>query len=68
MIQVNPQKTSSVQLQEPIAVNSKEAARLLSISPRTLFQMTKDKKIPATRVGRKWIYSVEELRRFVSGQ
>ena len=53
---------------EKIAVGAKEAARMLSISERTLWTLTKDKRVSARRVGRKWIYSVEELRRFARGQ
>jgi len=53
---------------EKIAVGAKEAARMLSISERTLWTLTKDKRVPARRVGRKWIYSVDELRRFARGQ
>jgi excisionase family DNA binding protein len=68
MIRINLQKAPPAEpaiTPDRIAVGAKQAAKLLSISERSLWQLTKDKKIPATRVGRKWIYSVNELRRFV---
>jgi len=56
------------QAQPLVAVGAKEAARLLSISERSLWTLTKDGKIHAARVGRKLLYSVDELKRFVSGK
>jgi len=69
MITIPPkQKEENTSPIERIAVGASEAARMLSISERTLWTLTKDKRIPATRVGRKWIYPVEGLRQFASGK
>jgi len=68
MIVIPKRTEEQTQQIEPLAVGAKEAARLLSISERSLWTLTKDGKIHAARVGRKLLYSVDELRRFVSGK
>ena len=54
----------------PLAVNSREAARILSISERTLWSMTQPRgPIPAVRIGARSVrYSVEALRRYLAAQ
>jgi excisionase family DNA binding protein len=42
-------------------IDTREAARLLSISPRTLWQLTKQKQVPAVRIGRSVRYRVVDL-------
>ena len=37
---------------KPILVEPREASRLLSISPRTLWQLTKERQLPTVRIGR----------------
>ena len=51
---------------EPLGVSVKDAAKALSISERTLWQLTKDGKIPATKAGSRVIYSVDALKDFVN--
>jgi excisionase family DNA binding protein len=46
---------------EPIAVSKKEAARLLSISERTLFQLVADGEIPVIRLKRKVLFRPADL-------
>jgi len=65
MIKIPPKKDNPIQPQEIIAVGTAEAARMLSISERTLFSLTKNGQIRAKRVGRKLLYSVAELQKFV---
>jgi excisionase family DNA binding protein len=36
---------------KPLALRPREAAKALNISPRLLWQLTKDKHIPCVRVG-----------------
>ena len=36
---------------QPLALRPREAAKALSISPRTLWQLTKDGKVPCVRLG-----------------
>ena len=66
MIVIPKRSGEPTQQIEPLAVGAREAARLLSISERSLWSLTKDGKIHAARVGRKLLYSVDELKRFVS--
>lgn len=55
---------------EPLAVRPRDAAKLLSISERTLWAMTKRGDLPAIRVGtgrrRAVLYSVAQLREWLS--
>ena len=54
----------------PLALRPKEAAESLGISPRYLFQLTADQKIPCIRLGsgkRKTVlYSVSALQNWLS--
>jgi len=45
-----PSRTTA-QLQSPLALRPREAAKALSISERCLWQLTKDGKIPCVRIG-----------------
>lgn len=48
--------------QPPLALRAKEAARLLGISQRSLWTITKRKDIPHVRIGRTVTYPVDALR------
>lgn len=56
----------------PLALRPREAAKALGISPRHLWQLTKDGHIPAVRVGsgkRKTVlYSVTALQAWLNEQ
>ena len=59
-------------VQTPIGLRPREAARMLSISPRTLWEWTRAGIIPCARVGtgkRKTVlYSVADLQAWLSQQ
>jgi excisionase family DNA binding protein len=44
-----------------ILVDAREASRLLAISPRTLWQLTKQQLVPTVRIGRSVRYRVADL-------
>lgn len=48
-------------------VNSETAAKILHVSPRTLAKMRKRDRVPFTKVGRKIVYSCEDLRGVLTG-
>lgn len=50
---------------EPVAVSIQNAARLLGISDRTLYDMTNMEGFPAFKVGNRTLISVEGLREWV---
>lgn len=50
-----------------LLVSAAEAARLLSISPRTLWSMTASGELPHVRVRRRVLYAVDDLRRWIDG-
>jgi excisionase family DNA binding protein len=47
--------------EKPLAITKKEAARLLSISERTLFQLVADGEIPVVRLKRKVLFRPADL-------
>lgn len=50
---------------EPVAVSIQNAARLLGISDRTLYDMTNMEGFPAFKIGNRTLISVEGLREWV---
>jgi excisionase family DNA binding protein len=59
-------------ISSPLALRPREAAKALGISPRHLWQLTKDGQIPCVRVGsgtRKTVlYPVAELQAWLTRQ
>jgi len=49
-----------------LLVDAREAARLLSVSPRTLWAMTHQGDLPCVRIGRLVRYDVAGLTRWVA--
>lgn len=63
----NPQQqTTPPASAAPLLVDGREAARLLGLSPRTVWQLTRDGSLLAVRVGRAVRYSVRDLATFIS--
>lgn len=50
----------------PLLVKPVEAARLLAISPRKLWELSMRGVVPTIRMGRSVRYSIDELQRFVT--
>ena len=50
---------------EPMLLTARQAAKVLSISERTLFSVTKSGELPAVRIGRSVRYSVDALREYI---
>jgi len=53
---------------KPILLRTKEAAELLAISPRKLWELTDCGEIPCLRIGRAVRYAVEDLQQWVRTQ
>jgi excisionase family DNA binding protein len=53
---------------EPLAVCSREAAKMLTISERTLWSLTKARAVPHVRLGRRTVYPVAELKAWLSAR
>lgn len=51
---------------EPISVDERAAARLTSLSVRTLYALRKAGEIPHTTVGGRVLYSPNELRQWLA--
>jgi excisionase family DNA binding protein len=51
---------------DKIAVNTQEAARMLSVSPRTIQNYIAAKLLPVRKIGRRTVIPVRALERFLS--
>jgi excisionase family DNA binding protein len=49
---------------EPL-LSPRDAARAIGVCERTLFGLTKDRKLPAVRIGRAVRYDPADLREFI---
>jgi excisionase family DNA binding protein len=55
---------SKSDVSETLLVDSREAARMLGVSPRTLWTLTSEGRIRPVRIGRLVRYSHDTLRQF----
>ena len=62
---IHPKKETPEQQIEPLAVNGKQAAQLLGVSERTIFNLARDGKIACKKVGWRSLYSVAVLKAFL---
>ena len=53
---------------EPLLVDAPTAAKMLAVSERTLRRLTTGGEIGVVRIGRRTLYSVEALRKWVRGR
>jgi hypothetical protein len=51
---------------EPVLIDAISAAKLLSISTKTLWLRTKSGEIPAKKIGGRVLYSLQKLREFAN--
>jgi excisionase family DNA binding protein len=49
----------------PLLVSQPEAARLLGVSERTVFQLRADGKLPAVKIGAAIRYDVEDIKKYI---
>jgi excisionase family DNA binding protein len=61
-------RISNTALAEVILVDAREAARRLAISPRTLWQLTRDGIVPSVRIGKCVRYRVVDLENWTQKQ
>lgn len=50
----------------PLLLDERTAARTLGVAPRTLWSLADAGEIRFVRIGRRKLYSVDTLRRFIS--
>ena len=51
-----------------LLVSAKQAAKLLSISERMLWQRTAEFEIPCVRIGRRNLYSIDALKQWIASK
>lgn len=56
------------ELSDKLLIDAREAARLLSISPRSLWSLTKGGAIAHVRAGRRVLYSPADLAAWIDRQ
>ncbi|HOM19084.1 MAG TPA: helix-turn-helix domain-containing protein [Thermoguttaceae bacterium] len=54
--------------QTPLALRPREAARMLQVSPRTLWTWTRQGLLPCIKIGRAVLYPTDSLRRWLAEQ
>ncbi len=59
-------QTTTEQTIEPLLLTVRQAAKVLSISERTLWTLTANKEIPPVRFGRSVRYDPADLRAWIS--
>lgn len=52
----------------PMLVDERQAARLLGVSPRTLFNMRRAGKLACVKIGSRKLYTTTELQQFIARQ
>jgi len=62
------EEETSVPALEPLLVDEKQAARMLGVSKRKIFDLNKQGILPSRMVGSRKLYSVKRLREFADGE
>lgn len=55
----------AVEQEAPLAVNTREAARLLGVSDRTVFTLTQSGELRHVRIGKRVLYTRAALDEFI---
>lgn len=56
------------QEEKPDILNVEEVAELLRVSNQTVYNMIKDGRLKANKVGREWRFPIEEVKSLMSGR
>jgi excisionase family DNA binding protein len=64
----SPARPDSPETPTPLLLSALEAARLLNVSPRTVWSLTEAGSLPHVRIGRRVLYPVDALRRWTQAQ
>ena len=62
---ISPKQATPEKQIEPLAVNSRQAAKLLGVSEKTIFNLTRDGKIHRKKIGWRTLISVASLKAFL---
>lgn len=66
MIVLPPKKAVQESQVEVLAVSSRDAAKMLGVSERTVFNLAKDGKIICKKVGWRSLYPVASIKAFLA--
>ena len=65
MIVITPKKDELEKQVEALAVNGKDAAKMLGVCERTIFNLARDGKITCKKIGWRSLYPVASIRAFL---
>lgn len=51
---------------QALLIDERTVARLLGVSPRSIWTMAATGELPSVRIGRRKLYAVETVRRFIA--
>ena len=51
---------------QALLVDERTAAVMLGVAPRTVWSMAASGELPSVRIGRRKLYAIETLRRFIA--
>lgn len=51
-----------------LLVDERTAAAMLGVAPRTIWAMAASGELPSVRIGRRKLYAIESLRRFIAAR
>ncbi len=67
-IEIRPKPKPKEQPVERLGVSIDEAAEMLSVSTRTIRELTASGKLACKKIGRRVIYSVDALKAFLNNE
>lgn len=68
MITIAQPKAFEPESIQPLAVSRHEAAKMLGVCERTLWQWTKEGQVPHVKIGRRVIYPIVGLKKLINGE
>lgn len=51
---------------QALLVDERTAASMLGVAPRTIWSMAASGELPSVRIGRRKLYAIDTLRRFIA--
>ena len=67
-VTIMPKKPETPATSEPLAVNVEEAARMLSVSQRSIWNMAQRGEIVSRRIGKRVVFPVASIHAFLEGK
>jgi excisionase family DNA binding protein len=66
-IRTGPPPKKAESAVERLTASTVEAAKMIGVSPGMIAKLTRQGKLTGKKIGRRVLYSIQELRRFIDG-